>query len=153
MNEDLSTIQARLQLGNKYAVKYDLDTALVCAVADHESGGWNPWAIRYEPAFYERYIQPMLDNKTLHDLTEATARSISWGLMQIMGQTAREQGYTGHLAAICDPDTGLDLGCQKLKKCIDATTSVNEALLRYNGGSNPAYPQLVLSLLPKYQPN
>jgi|SRR5579872_1371735 len=149
---DFSTLEARIALGRKYSTKYLLDTALVCAVAEHESEGWNPWAIRYEPAFYERYIQPLVNNGSIRTLTKAQARSTSWGLMQIMGQTARELGFSGKfLSELLDPDTGMDYGCKKLQKCLDsfAGNTVN-ALLKYNGGSDPAYPHLVQDLMPKY---
>lgn len=110
---DLSTNDARLALVAKYAAKYSLDPTIVCAVVEQESG-WNPWAMRYEPAFYERYILPL----HLADNTEAQARAFSYGLMQTMGQVAREQAFTGKfLTQLCDPDIGVEVGCRKLQKC------------------------------------
>ena len=130
-----------------HAQKHGIDTNLLCALIEHESS-WNPWAIRYEARFFARYILPMAER--LSD-TEARARSISWGLMQIMGQTARELGYTGDLAALCDPDYGVDWGCHKLKKCLDAHVGdLNAALLAYNGGGDPLYPINVKNLISKY---
>jgi soluble lytic murein transglycosylase-like protein len=143
---DLSTLDARKQLAGKYAAKYDLLPELVCAVVEQESS-WSPWAIRYEPAFYTRYVMPLGLPET-----EARARSISWGLCQIMGEVARELGFVGPMASLCDPDTGLEWGCRKLKKCFDAVGGdTQKALLHWNGGGNPDYPAQVVARVEKYK--
>jgi len=149
---DLSTIEARKQLGAKWGAVHSLDPALVCAVATLESS-WNPWAVRYEPAFLTKYIQPLLNNGTVKTMTEATMRSSSFGLMQILGQVARENGFTGQfLTELCDPDVGMDFGCRKLAKCVqNHPNDQRGALLAYNGGGNPQYADLVLQYLASYQ--
>jgi len=127
-----------------------LDPALVCAVCEQESA-WNPWAIRYEPDFYLRYLLPLVIAGKLEDPTEARARAFSWGLMQVMGETAREHGYGGHLAALCDPPTGIEIGCRVLAaKFSGARGDIRRALLAWNGGANPGYPDSVLARVPKY---
>lgn len=124
-----------------------VDPVLACAVCEQESN-WNPWAVRFEPAFYSRYIVPM---KGL-TATEAYGRAFSYGLAQIMGEVAREMGFTGrYLPELFDPETNLKYGCMKLKKCLDATGgNVTMALLRYNGGSNTDYPNEVQARMGKY---
>ena len=98
-----------LALARTAATNHSLDAPLVCAVIEQESA-WDPHAIRYEPAFRTRYVAPLG-----LPLTEEVARSISWGLMQVMGQVAREHGFGGKfLSALCDPATGLDIGCAVL---------------------------------------
>lgn len=139
-----------IQLARGVAVRHGLDAPLVCAVCEQESG-WDPWAIRYEPAFYERYVQPMIDGGELRDETEARARAFSWGLMQVMGQTARENGYSGHLAGICDPATGIEVGCRVLaEKMAEARGNVERGLLMWNGGADLDYPAQVLARRSKY---
>src|SRR4029077_3934853 len=134
-------------LAAKYAAKYSLETELVCAVIEQESS-WNPWAYRYEPAFYDHCITPL-------NLTEQTGRfrATSWGLMQILGQVAREFGYLGEFfSELCDPDTGVDWGCKKLGDCMKhANGDEAAALLRWNGGSNKAYAAQVQARKAKYQ--
>lgn len=144
---DLSTTYAKLDLVTKYAVKYSLDPALVCAVIEQESN-WNPWAIRFEPAFYERYIAGKVTNTT-----EAHAQSTSWGLCQVMGATARESGFKGtYLSELCDLDTGVDVGCAVLQHKLDlALGDVHKGLLLWNGGGNPSYPDQVLARMSTYQ--
>jgi soluble lytic murein transglycosylase-like protein len=129
------------------AAKHSLDPALVCAVVEQESS-WDPNSIRYEPEFRTRYVSPLG-----LPATEEVARSISWGLMQVMGQVAREQGFTGKsLAALCDPFTGLDVGCTVLSsKFISAGSDTARALKLWNGGANPKYPAQVMERLAHYR--
>lgn len=127
------------------AKAHSLDPVLVQAVCEQESS-WDTWAIRFESAFLERYVKPL----GLTD-TESYARSFSWGLMQIMGQVARELGYKGHLAALCDPGVGLEWGCQHLaNKLKDVNGNVHMALQRWNGGGNPNYADQVIARMKNY---
>jgi soluble lytic murein transglycosylase-like protein len=141
---------ALIAAANAAAQVWKIDPALVCALCEHESGGWNPWAIRYEPAFYLRYVKPMGLNET-----EAHARSFSYGLGQVMGQTARELGFNGkYLTELLDPAINLNFTCKKLSICLrNAKNDVRAALLKYNGGGNLGYPDLVLRHVQKYQSN
>lgn len=138
-----------MELASPYAFQYHLDVALVCAVVEQESA-WDRWGIRYEPAFYSRYVLPL----GLKSQTEARARSISWGPMQVMGQVAREFGYRAtYLSQLCEWDDGLDIGCKVLShKIAVAGGDVRKGLLRYNGGGNPRYPDEVLGRMWKYRP-
>jgi soluble lytic murein transglycosylase-like protein len=79
--------------------------------------------------------------------TEKQMRACSFGLMQIMGQTAREYGFTGtFLTELCDPDSGVKLGCTKLKRELDRHNGyVTGALLAYNGGGDANYPVRVMA--------
>src|SRR6202451_118276 len=127
-------------LARTIAYEHGLDPALVCAVVEQESA-WDAHAIRYEPGFRTRYVAPLN-----LPATEEIARSISWGLMQVMGQGAREHGFSGKfLSALCDPAVGLALGCEVLAtKIAAAGNDVARGLALWNGGSNPAYADQVL---------
>ena len=143
---DLSTNDARLGLVKKYAVKYGLDPCLVCAVCEQESG-WNPYAVRWEPAFFQKYIVP----QGLKDATEAYTRAMSFGLMQVMGETARELGFEGKfLTQLCDPDIAVDLGCRKLQRCFEIHRDTETSLLCYNGGDDSAYGLTVMARVAHY---
>jgi len=132
-------------LASRAAAVQSLDPALVCAIVEQESG-WNPWAIRYEPAFFAKYVANLYTNNKI-SASEAYARGFSWGLMQVMGQVARETGFDAtFLSALCDPEQGLATGCKVLRKKFDAMAGdMTRALLAWNGGANPAYAAQVLA--------
>ncbi len=97
-------------IAREAAVSHELAPELVCAICEQESS-WNPWAMRYEPAFFERYVSPLVDSKAV-STTEGSARAFSWGLMQVMGQVAREAGFgSAMLTELCEPSVGLEVGC------------------------------------------
>src|SRR5262245_56628110 len=117
-----------INLAKVFAEKAKLDPALVCDLCHWESGDWNPWALRYEPAFFKQYVEPLQGLST----TEKHARSCSYGLMQIMGQVAREFGFSGaYLTQLCDPETNLLYGCKKLARSLDRYSDTPSALLHY----------------------
>jgi soluble lytic murein transglycosylase-like protein len=134
-----------LTLARKAAAAQALDPALVCAVVEQESA-WNPWAMRYEPAFFTKYVAPLYTNNKV-SASEAYARGFSWGLMQVMGQVAREAGFEAlFLSALCDPEQGLAVGCKVLCKKLDAMAGdTTRALLAWNGGGNTLYAVQVLA--------
>jgi soluble lytic murein transglycosylase-like protein len=134
-----------IALAKRNAISYALDPALVCAVVEQESA-WNTFAMRYEPAFFAKYVAPLYTNNKV-TASEAYARGFSWGLMQVMGQVARETGCDApFLSILCDPQQGLAIGCKVLRKKFDAASGdTTRALLAWNGGANAAYPVQVLA--------
>jgi soluble lytic murein transglycosylase-like protein len=137
-------------LARRAAATQSLDPALVCAIVEQESA-WNPWAMRYEPLFFAKYVASLYTNNKV-SASEAYARGFSWGLMQVMGQVARETGFDAlFLAALCDPEQGLAIGCKVLRKKIDVMAGdTARGLLAWNGGGNPAYAAQVLARKPHY---
>ena len=105
-----------IALARRIAAAHTLDAALVCAVIEQESS-WNPYAMRYEPTFFSRYVAPLYTNNKI-TASEAWARGFSWGLMQVMGQVAREHGFAASehpfLSELCDPEQGITVGCRVL---------------------------------------
>jgi soluble lytic murein transglycosylase-like protein len=128
------------------AGRFNLNPALVCAVIEEESS-WDTYAIRYEPLFDERYVRPLKLTST-----EEVSRSISWGLMQVMGQVACEHGFKGRfLSEICSPSVGIQTGCAVLaKKFADAGGDVAKGLLLWNGGDDADYPGRVFNKMSRY---
>lgn len=132
------------------AKRHDLDTALVCAVIEQESA-WNTYAIRYEPEFFERYILPSVRDRKLSP-TEGQARAFSWGLMQVMGEVAREFGFGGDLPELCQPVQGIEVGCKVMAHKVAVNQgNLRDALGAWNGGANPNYAAEVLARLPRYE--
>jgi len=149
----------------KYADYYKLGSELVAAVIAQESSG-DSFAFRYEPAFFRRYIKNKsqkelggfwLQTESKNDeMLERYHRSCSWGLMQIMGQTAREMGFVGvgFENLWCDNEN-IKYGCKKLALCFEFAEKQNKAqietleiaLLKWNGGGDLDYPKRVLKHL------
>jgi soluble lytic murein transglycosylase-like protein len=135
-------------LARQKASEHGLPPELVCAVVEQESG-WNQWSIRFEPAFERRYIHPALPQAPS---TEEMAKAVSWGLMQVMGEVARENGFAGPFASLCDPGTGIEIGCKVLAHKLAVNEgNVERALLAWNGGGRPQYAAEVLARVQKYR--
>lgn len=123
-----------------------LDPALICAIIEQESS-FDQWAIRYEPAFYTKYVEPISGLTS----TEAHGRAFSWGLLQCMGQSARECGFKGPLPQLCEPETGIRVGCELFTRKMTASRGqIHQALLYWNGGGNEAYPGQVMARIAKF---
>jgi len=136
-----------IQLAAAMAARHSLDPALVCAIIEQESS-WDTYSLRYEPAFHSRYVAPLGLPPS-----EEISRSISWGLMQVMGQVAREHGFAlKFLSALCEPANGLDVGCRVLASKLSAAAGdPARALALWNGGANPDYAGQVLARLVRYR--
>ncbi len=118
------------------AAEFEIDPDLVEAMTMTESSG-NPKATRYEPNFYKTYIQPMLHQNALTP-DEAIGRATSWGLMQVMGQVAREKGFKGAWRdeELFEPAIGLHWGLKHLKHFMDKyPMNADAAIASYNAGS------------------
>lgn len=137
------------QLIKEKCKEFRLDRGIVLALITVESSGY-PWAYRYENDFFTRYIKFKTKEElgghwpiTLSTNTERVGRATSFGLMQVMGQTARELGCISEaLTELCLPRIGLHFGCMYLRKMLDSSTGKDdsevyrEALAKYNGGPN-----------------
>ncbi len=135
---------------------FDLRLDLVCALVSVESSG-KASAIRYEKA-YTYYFKPQTFSMKFHttDETEKALQRFSYGLLQIMGGTARYLGYSGSLLELLDPRLGLHWGMTYLKSICDEYLDLTDQISVYNAGSvrkenglyvNQSYVNQVLSLL------
>ena len=116
------------------AAEFGIDSDLVQAFVIVESSG-NPLATRYEPNFYKRYILPLLKSGEITQ-EEATGRSTSWGILQIMGQVAREKGFKETFETLLIPEVGLHWGLKHLKRFINKyPETLDDAIASYNAGS------------------
>lgn len=132
------------------SLEYNLTPTLLAAVILTESGG-NPLATRHEPDFYRRYLR----GKALSEIpgywpprvsanttTEMFLRSTSMGLMQVLGQTARESGFqSDYLVELYDPGLNIPMGAKILASKMKRYGK--DGLLRYNGGADEDYPRRV----------
>lgn len=117
---------------------YGLPFDLVQTQVLHESSG-KADAFRFESAFYEKYIQ---HNLTAKGFSFGPLAACSYGLMQVLLETALEDGFTGDPQLLFIPRVGLNAGCKHLRKLWDALGGTPEtyrqALARYNGTGDAA---------------
>lgn len=127
--------ESLLQLIEKAASKFNLDPCLVEAIVKKESS-YITKLMRYEAAwsyFYDikRFSKPNL----ITDRTEQELQKFSFGLMQVMGSVAREDGHSGQLVDLLIPETGLNYGCMQLKQFVTKYPNIQDAISSYNQGS------------------
>lgn len=115
------------------AAEFEIDPDLIEALCQTESS-CNPKATRYEPNFYKTYILPMLHQNAITP-DEAIGRATSWGLMQIMGQVAREKRFMGNFEELFEPAIGLHWALKHLKYFMNKCTILDSAIASYNAGS------------------
>lgn len=142
------------------AEKYKLNWELVASIIWQESKG-NARARRYENVFYKIYLESASKQRLgghwpaeLSYWTEKRDRAYSWGLMQVMGQTARERGFEGDMTEMLEPAVGIEIGCrvfarffhQNSVEILPYLEREKRALLRYNGGGNKNYPDEVIAI-------
>jgi soluble lytic murein transglycosylase-like protein len=120
----------------KEAKANGLEPSLVWAVVLTESTG-DPWAVRYEKGYRYLYSPAHVRPEICSIATETVMQQCSWGLMQIMGATARELGFRGWLSELCRPENGIAYGCKYLAKQIKRF-GYEKGIASYNSGS-PRY--------------
>lgn len=124
-----------LNLAYCKASDFQLDAALVASIIYQESRGMT-YASRFEPNY--RYLERPDHHAAQQNITKATEEVLqktSFGLMQIMGGTARFIGYSGALPALYKPDTNLYWGCKYLKRLKNQHNEIEAVVAAYNAGS------------------
>lgn len=139
------------KLVRQFADEYRIDPRYFACIIWQESRG-NPYAYRFEPFFLKKYIadRPRKEiggywPETISEDSERVARSTSWGLVQIMGQVARERGFSGEcLTELIVPKINLEYGAKHFRICLDKAGKVQApnryfyALTRWNGSEEYA---------------
>lgn len=122
---------------------FGIEPRLLKAIATAESS-LSPNAIRFEPAFnYLKDVEVFAKQTGVSVDTERMLQRCSFGLVQIMGGTARDLGYSGPLAAfISDPAAALSYGARYLVSLYSRYGVVGQAkgwaepvVAAYNAGS------------------
>lgn len=151
-------IEQVVGLARQFAPKFSLDPVLVTAICEQESE-FDNWAIRPESksGFKERYgaayhgiIERLRETVAEHWIQFDDVFYCSYGLMQTMYpvvlETIPDLGRTLKFPTeLCEPVTGIVAGCRIFaSKLAGANDDTRLALLHWNGGRNPAYPEEVL---------
>jgi hypothetical protein len=116
------------------ASRYGIDPSWIAAIITQESQ-WKIQALRYESSY--PYVYEVVNFAKLVKVslaTELCTQKISWGLGQVMGALAREQGFKGPMPDLLHPDVNIDqmgIRLKYLKKVSDKSTDV---FSMYNAG-------------------
>lgn len=147
MNETISmtaSVREFWHLIRETSRTHGLDPFTVAAVVSRESEG-NPWVMRREPDYpylFDREARQAVRRKDVNSQTfpggpvEMLGQTQSWGLMQVMGATARQMGHEGPFSSLLDPATNLEIGCRLLAH-LQARWGEFDGLAAYHAG-NPA---------------
>lgn len=113
-----------------------LDENLMLAICDTESS-FRPWVMKFEPA-WQNFYKPDEVSRILgiDKPTEIQLQMFSYGLMQVMGGTARGLGYLDYLPKLLDPQASIHYGCLLMRQLKKRFTQATEADLisAYNYG-------------------
>lgn len=126
-----------MQIVKQKALKHGLDFRIIAAIAWRESAG-NPWAMRYEPQYKWLYKEEALAKKCGCSLeTMINMQKSSWGLMQVMGAVAYENGFPQNewVTKLMVPSESLEFGCRLLSKLWDREKEAVRMVASYNAGS------------------
>lgn len=118
----------------KEAANQGVDPKLADSIIQVESG-WDPWAMRFEPnftSFIDQAKFAALNGITIE--TEKICQRSSWGLGQIMGQTARWLKYQGPISQLCEPETGILYCLKYLAELATRLSRIEDMAAAYNAG-------------------
>lgn len=118
------------------AEKFRVDANLIRAITWKESQG-QTWKNRFEPAMKDTQLwHPDVYSKKLFISrpTEEANQKNSWGLMQVMGATARWQGFESDLPMLLLPQIGLFYGTKYLRYLFDRLGDEDHVVAAYNAG-------------------
>lgn len=113
---------------------HDIDYYWLRAIVRQESDD-NIYALRFE-ATYHYLLNPIHFSKKLGITlnTEITTQKMSWGLCQMMGGLAREQGFEEDMGKFFDPKINLTHLAKRLAKLRTISVYSGDVFAMYNGG-------------------
>lgn len=139
----------------------DLQPEMILAIIETESDG-NPYAATYH-ANYSWINMQTKRPADCHPNTESVQQRMAWGLMQIMGATARNIGFEGWLTELTIPVVNIAIGMKYLAGLSERyleSDGIDGVIAAYNAGSpkktadgkyrNQAYVDKVKNLMLKY---
>lgn len=112
----------------------EVEPELVMAIAQAESA-LNPHTVRFEPGWtYQYRVSEFAKNLKITRETEKTLQMFSWGLMQIMGTVAREEGFDKLLTELTNPSYNIIIGCRKVESLQRIHEKLEDIISAYNQG-------------------
>lgn len=139
---------------------YQVDPNWLKAIISTESS-WNQYSIRYEVNYQFLYQPERFAKLAMVTLsTEIATQKMSWGLGQLMGGLAREQGHTSMLSELIKPEVNIKHMCIRIDHLKKISEVPQDVFACYNGGPgaihkangvylNQAYVERVMGYLGK----
>ena len=109
---------------------------LVLGIIEAESGG-DPHATKINSTYPYTMMQAKRPAGCSVDM-ERIFQKTAWGLMQVMGATARELGFDGWLSELVNPETNVRLGIEFLGRKMSQyfeRDGIEGVVAAYNGGA------------------
>lgn len=109
---------------------------LVLGIIEAESGG-DPHVTRINATYPYTMMQAKRPAGCSVDM-ERMCQKTAWGLMQVMGATARELGFDGWLSELVSPETNIRLGIEFLRRKMSQyfeRDGIEGVAAAYNGGA------------------
>lgn len=129
---------------------YQVDPNWLKAIVTQESQ-WNQYAIRYESSYQWLHQPESCAKKSGVSLaTEIATQKMSWGLGQVMGALAREQGHTGMLSELVKPEVCLKHVCIRIDRLKKISADPADVFSMYNGGPSAIHKNSGLYLNQRY---
>ncbi len=117
------------------AIRQGVDPDLMIALAIVESNGI-PKTARFEKNFqYYFKDQEFAKLQGISLDTERMFQKTSFGVLHLMGGTARWLGYSSWLPDLCEPRIGALWGCVYFKRVCSKQIYLNDQIAVYNAGS------------------
>lgn len=134
--QDLKAIKAIKELVAIECQHRQINPKVIEAIISVESATWSPTVAKYEKNFTNIYRADLFAKMFKVSLaTEITLQKFSWGIMQIMGGTARDLGFNEWIPDLCKPEIGIHWGCEYFqKRCMDYV-DLKDQIATYNAGS------------------
>lgn len=123
------------------AIEQGLDYRLVAAICMQESSG-NSFATRFEPTYKWVYnVNELTRSVGCTANTMMVMQMTSWGMMQVMGAVAYENGFSPkqYCTQLVLPHVGILYGCKLLKKLWAKHDTIDKVIASYNAGNPKPY--------------
>lgn len=119
---------------DRAASRYAINPIWIKSIIMQESR-WKQYALRYEPE-YPYLVKPeeLAHKYGITEATETQSQKMSWGLGQIMGALAREQGHIGPMGELFEPSVNIDHVAMRLSYLKKHSETEDDVFASYNGG-------------------
>lgn len=112
---------------------YMVDPRWIKAIITQESQ-WKMFAVRYESGYPYLFHTEDFASGLISLATEVNTQKTSWGLGQIMGALAREQGHKGLMAELLIPEINIKHMAIRLAELKRRSPDPLHIFAGYNGG-------------------